>query len=394
MAAEQAPPERRGIRIIDDNEDGAFFYGSGGFAGATGPASAIADASGAKADASDLGPSLPARQTSTQPSKSAWGVKEKPAWASIAAKHLPAKNEPVAVPSASGEPKNEAAELASSSGGGGSSTASSLLCVYFLGGWCRFGERCKFRHAKADSDSVSWFQAHLQAALDAGQGTGKGQGKGPVAPASRGAQDAASTYKAPVEDEIASAAWQAAASTLRTEILDQALAEGVCSSMDEASVALQQAERALSEGVECGICLERVMEVPGRRFGLLTGCMHAFCLDCIRQWRGRLDLPSDTTRACPLCRQTSHYIIPSDRYIADTARKAAVSADYHASQSAIPCKWWDLGRGTCPFGSSCFYAHLNLDGSAVVQSGRHTFLMDQEGQIIGGKKAYQLAQFL
>lgn len=56
------------------------------------------------------------------------------------------------------------------------------------------------------------------------------------------------------------------------------------------------AARARSAVRECGICLERVLdkEVPGqRRFGLLSGCSHAFCLTCIRGWRGHLDGGAD-----------------------------------------------------------------------------------------------------
>jgi hypothetical protein len=48
--------------------------------------------------------------------------------------------------------------------------------------------------------------------------------------------------------------------------------------------------RARSRHVECAICLERVLdkELPqDRKFGLMTGCDHAFCLGCIREWRGQ-----------------------------------------------------------------------------------------------------------
>lgn len=37
----------------------------------------------------------------------------------------------------------------------------------------------------------------------------------------------------------------------------------------------------------CGICLEVILEKPGReqRFGILPNCNHIFCLECIRTWR-------------------------------------------------------------------------------------------------------------
>ena len=51
---------------------------------------------------------------------------------------------------------------------------------------------------------------------------------------------------------------------------------------------------ARSAEVECAVCLERVLEKPRlgeRRFGLLSGCDHSFCLQCIRK-----------TTQCPLCK--------------------------------------------------------------------------------------------
>ena len=45
--------------------------------------------------------------------------------------------------------------------------------------------------------------------------------------------------------------------------------------------------------------------------GLLSGCDHTFCLDCIRVWRARLDLPRETVRACPMCREESFLVVPS-----------------------------------------------------------------------------------
>lgn len=35
---------------------------------------------------------------------------------------------------------------------------------------------------------------------------------------------------------------------------------------------------------KCNICLEGIKS-RGRRFGLLDQCDHAFCLECIREWR-------------------------------------------------------------------------------------------------------------
>lgn len=57
---------------------------------------------------------------------------------------------------------------------------------------------------------------------------------------------------------------------------------------------------------QCGICLERVMgkQPPSaRKFGLLA-CEHAFCLACIRSWRGTGDSAptTDTVQSTIGCR--------------------------------------------------------------------------------------------
>lgn len=49
----------------------------------------------------------------------------------------------------------------------------------------------------------------------------------------------------------------------------------------------------------CGICMETIIDkepITTRRFGILEGCVHTFCLDCIRRWRGSKQFDSKTTR--------------------------------------------------------------------------------------------------
>lgn len=56
----------------------------------------------------------------------------------------------------------------------------------------------------------------------------------------------------------------------------------------------------------CGICFDDVKT----RYGLLTGCEHAFCLECIRQWRCRaggehepgIEARNSNKRTCPIVR--------------------------------------------------------------------------------------------
>lgn len=117
------------------------------------------------------------------------------------------------------------------------------------------------------------------------------------------------------------------------------------------------------ELAECGICFENVLK-KGERFGMLEHCDHAFCLSCIRGWRReREQQDRHNLRLCPVCRNESFYVIPCDTLILDPDEKSRAIEQYKKEMGRIPCKLFDYGRGTCPFGTSCFYAHLNPDGT-------------------------------
>ncbi|KAF3855550.1 hypothetical protein F7725_016273 [Dissostichus mawsoni] len=79
----------------------------------------------------------------------------------------------------------------------------------------------------------------------------------------------------------------------------------------------------------CSICMELVVQKLNpceRRFGILSSCCHTFCLTCIRQWR--------------CTRSFSNSII-----------------------NKKSCKYFDQGRGVCPFGGKCLYLHALPDGT-------------------------------
>lgn len=151
-------------------------------------------------------------------------------------------------------------------------------------------------------------------------------------------------------------------------------------------------KRARSAEMECAVCLERVLEKPklgDRRFGLLSGCDHSFCLQCIRDWRDggvAREAPDSQTssaleqaRRCPLCRELSHFITPSQHWPADAAEKAATIEAYQGKMNKIPCRNFDYGDGRCPFGSSCFYRHAYRDGTEESNDVRKT--TDGEGNL-------------
>eukprot|EP00747_Dinoflagellata_sp_TGD_P180248 gnl/TRDRNA2_/TRDRNA2_32376_c0_seq1.p1 gnl/TRDRNA2_/TRDRNA2_32376_c0~~gnl/TRDRNA2_/TRDRNA2_32376_c0_seq1.p1 ORF type:complete len:376 (-),score=44.49 gnl/TRDRNA2_/TRDRNA2_32376_c0_seq1:95-1222(-) len=122
----------------------------------------------------------------------------------------------------------------------------------------------------------------------------------------------------------------------------------------------------VEDDAECGICFDSIRR-KGERFGMLESCDHAFCLSCIRSWRKQREQQDRANlRLCPVCRNQSFFVVPCDRLIVDPEEKRRVINEYKRQMSAVPCKAFDYGRGNCPFGTSCFYAHLNPDGTQYV----------------------------
>ncbi|KAF8467682.1 hypothetical protein BDZ91DRAFT_121739 [Kalaharituber pfeilii] len=62
----------------------------------------------------------------------------------------------------------------------------------------------------------------------------------------------------------------------------------------------------------CPIC----SEFP-KVFGLMSGCDHIFCLECIYEWRSM----SKANKTCPICRVRSNYVVPSSVYPYSPGRK-------------------------------------------------------------------------
>ncbi|KAF8074821.1 hypothetical protein FPV67DRAFT_1605454 [Lyophyllum atratum] len=120
----------------------------------------------------------------------------------------------------------------------------------------------------------------------------------------------------------------------------------------------------------CSICFEK----PSI-YGLLGGCSHIFCIECIRQWRDPIGKNGEVgnTKKCPMCRADCRYIIPSSRFCKDgQAEKAQVVQKYKESMSKVPCKHFAASKkknnnqAMCPFGKDCFYQHLKDDGTPYV----------------------------
>lgn len=55
---------------------------------------------------------------------------------------------------------------------------------------------------------------------------------------------------------------------------------------------------------DCTLCKVNVRSSL-RQYGLLLNCSHIFCLPCIRQWRGRGNVPLSISKSCPICSKYS-----------------------------------------------------------------------------------------
>ncbi|VDL64863.1 unnamed protein product [Nippostrongylus brasiliensis] len=126
-------------------------------------------------------------------------------------------------------------------------------------------------------------------------------------------------------------------------------------------MAMEQAfAEAKSIGKCCGICMENIME-KSLRFGILEGCRHCFCLNCIREWRRNQTFETDVVRSCPECRQHSNFVIPSTLWVEDDEEKRILCEVYRSNMAQKQCKYYKVEG--CPFGNKCFYKHQLPDGS-------------------------------
>lgn len=123
---------------------------------------------------------------------------------------------------------------------------------------------------------------------------------------------------------------------------------------------------AYSKEKQCGICMDTVLEKEPpseRRFGIMSDCTHCFCLACIRKWRASKQFDSKTIRSCPECRTQSDFVTPSAFWVDKKEEKVKLIDGYKTALSKKPCKYFDEGRGECPFNDRCFYLHMLPDGT-------------------------------
>ncbi|KAJ3602422.1 hypothetical protein NHX12_030177 [Muraenolepis orangiensis] len=122
----------------------------------------------------------------------------------------------------------------------------------------------------------------------------------------------------------------------------------------------------LSQDKVCAICMEVVVQKTNpseRRFGILSSCCHTYCLACIRQWRCAKQFDNKIIKSCPECRVVSEFVIPSVYWVEDQDDKDRLIDHFKSGVSKKACKYFDQGRGSCPFGGKCLYLHAYQDGT-------------------------------
>ncbi|CAF0857297.1 unnamed protein product [Rotaria sordida] len=121
-----------------------------------------------------------------------------------------------------------------------------------------------------------------------------------------------------------------------------------------------------SQDKKCGVCLETVWDRDGdKRFGILENCDHIFCLECIRKWRSSSNYEHKIVKACPECRIKSDFITPTKYWPENDQAKKNLIQIYKENLQKIHCKFFKRGDGLCPFGSKCFYLHVDKQGQHV-----------------------------
>ena len=302
---------------------------------------------------------------------------------------------------------------------------SDTICKFFLSGSCAYGSKCRLDHVKPARPAAPQPPPPSRRAPPAA-----------APPALPRAVDARTSWSSVAASSAAAAETPLPAELEALRLEDggeppplpkppkaadpwASLADGRAAAAPEPAVAAEVAARAArvalraeqlasSASVECGICLETVLSKPAqaeRSFGLLPGCSHPFCLGCIRAWRAspqsREAMPGAAAaaseahaRTCPLCRVVSYHVVPSPVWPRDDVEKAELMESYRNRLSAVPCRHFEQGRGSCPFGTSCFYSHTLADGSEAPRVPQRRYAVGAEGEEVRVVEPLRLGAFL
>ncbi|XP_072309444.1 probable E3 ubiquitin-protein ligase makorin-1 [Eucyclogobius newberryi] len=291
-----------------------------------------------------------------------------------------------------------------------SSRPANMICKFYQKGACAYGERCRFEHSKVKSEELPSPSARPPSEPQSRPESRPESTPGPAPDwvnaaefvpgqpyCGRGDPGKAEPAPPPIEDVDVDADERrsrrktlcpyAAVGECRYGLNCAYLHGDVCdmcglqvlhptdssqrSEHTKACIEAHEKDMELSFAVQrskdmmCGVCMEVVFEKVNpseRRFGILSNCCHCYCLKCIRKWRRAKQFESKIIKSCPECRITSNFVIPSEYWVEDKDDKQKLIQKYKDGMGTKACRYFDEGRGTCPFGSNCFYKHAFPDG--------------------------------
>ncbi|XP_018493819.1 E3 ubiquitin-protein ligase makorin-1-like [Galendromus occidentalis] len=231
------------------------------------------------------------------------------------------------------------------------------VCRYFQRGDCRYGERCRYRHVSEDSScppssSAQSIETPVESPLEA-----SALCEFHVISGVCRNRDCKATH-----GDICDLCCKYVLHSNDPDLKKRHLTE--CRRTQEERGESAAAIEPSSE-LQCGICLDVVTAKEAessRIFGILEECPHVFCLDCIKEWRRSVSVSVTAARGCPECRTESHLVIPSAYFVGKGERKATLVEGYKTALSKRICKFFDQGRGACPFASRCLSRHVLPNG--------------------------------
>uniref|UniRef100_A0A8C6G627 E3 ubiquitin-protein ligase makorin-2 n=1 Tax=Mus spicilegus TaxID=10103 RepID=A0A8C6G627_MUSSI len=127
-----------------------------------------------------------------------------------------------------------------------------------------------------------------------------------------------------------------------------------------------------SQDKVCSICMEVILEKASafeRSFGVLSNCSRTYCLSCIHQWRCAKQFENPIIKSCPECRVISEFVIPSVYWVENRNKRNELIEAFKRGMGEKACKYFEQGKGTCPFGSKCLYHHAYPDGRNSLAKG-------------------------
>lgn len=296
-----------------------------------------------------------------------------------------------------------------------SAPANIMSCRFFKQGICKFGNQCRFRHNSGAENEAMQINTIENSASSQSTTKNKKVDKRnaeewvkapefiPTVPVAGSSTDGTSTSGStsmPVSYAQAVNPSGQASNPALEPLCPYAEASGICRNLNcaylhgdicelcsraalhpyneelrkkhtNACVKQHEADMELSFAIQrskeksCGVCFETIMEKSSReqRFGILPNCNHCFCLSCIRKWRQAKQFDNKIIRACPECRIPSDFVCPSMYWVDTKEEKEKLIRDYKVALSTKDCKYFNKGRGKCPFGNKCFYLHALPDGT-------------------------------